>query len=130
MILAEKQTQIKSALDNLYACRSTRYLQNDPLSFCHRYADSQDQEIVGLIASSFAYGKVHSIKKSVEEILAVLTPSPLQCLSSYEPASFVEAVTGFKHRFNNHLDLMALLWAIKTMIESSRFYRGLFPALS
>lgn len=119
MKLDRIQTQIKGTLDNLYACRSNRYLQNDPLSFCHRYADSLDQEIVGLIASSFAYGKVSTIKKSVEEILAVLTPSPFLCISSYEPTSFMEVMAGFKHRFNNHLDLLALLWAIKTMIDQA-----------
>lgn len=119
MKLDRKQMQIKGTLENLYACRSPRYLQNDPLSFCHRYTDSLDQEIVGLIASSFAYGKVNSIKQSVEKILAVLTPSPLQFITSYDPATSMDVLSGFKHRFNNQLDLLALFWAIKTMIDQS-----------
>lgn len=119
MKLDNKQEQLKSTLEKLYACRSTRYLQNDPLSFCHRYTNSLDQEIVGLIASSFAYGKVNSIKQTVEEILAVLTPNPQNFIASYEPASSMKLLAGFKHRFNSQLDLLALFWAIKTMIEQA-----------
>jgi len=119
MKLNNKQEQLKSTLEKLYACRSTRYLQNDPLSFCHRYTNSLDQEIVGLIASSLAYGKVNSIKQSVEKILAVLTPTPQNFIASYEPASSSKLLAGFKHRFNNQLDLLALFWAIKTMIEQA-----------
>ncbi|MHC1697011.1 MAG: TIGR02757 family protein [Geobacteraceae bacterium] len=142
MKLNNKQAQIRSALENLYACRSARHLQNDPLSFCHRYDDWLDQEIVGLIASCFAYGKVNSIKQSVEKILAVLSPTPQAFIASYEPSSSLHLLPGFKHRFNNRLDLSALFWAIKTMIEESgsignyflRFYDSqaddLTPALT
>jgi len=119
MNLANKQEQLKSTLDKLYASRSTRYLQNDPLSFCHRYTNSADQEIVGLIASSFAYGKVNSIKQSVEKILAVLTPTPRNFIAAFEPSSARNLLPGFKHRFNNQLDLLALIWAIKAMIAQA-----------
>ncbi|MRR55945.1 MAG: TIGR02757 family protein [Deltaproteobacteria bacterium] len=119
MKLDNKQAQLKSTLENLYACRSTRHLQNDPLSFCHRYNNSMDQEIVGLIAASFAYGKVNSIKQSVEKILAILTPTPHDFIASYEPASSMDLLPGFKHRFNNQQDLLAIFWAIKTMIAQA-----------
>ncbi|RQW84798.1 MAG: TIGR02757 family protein [Geobacter sp.] len=110
---------MKTILDNLYACRSPLYLQNDPLLFCHRYTCTIDQEIVGLIASSLAYGKVNSIKRSVEKILAIVTPSPLQFIESFDPASGTKLLKGFKHRFNDDLDLSALFLAIKTMIEQA-----------
>ena len=86
---------MKTVLDNLYACRSSRYLENDPLLFCHRYTEPLDQEIVGLIASSFAYGNVNSIKKSVEKILAVVTPSPLHFIEVYDPAFSTECTGWF-----------------------------------
>ena len=111
-----KLVHMKTILDNLYACRSPRYLQNDPLSFCHRYPESPDQEIVGLIASSFAYGKVHSIKRSVEKILAVVNPSPLQFIESYDPASARKLLTGFKHRFNDENDISDLIVIFKKVL--------------
>ena len=114
-----KLVHMKIILDNLYACRSPRYLENDPLSFCHRYTGPLDQEIVGLIASSFAYGNVNSIKKSVEKILAVVTPSPRRFIELYDPAFCRNELAGFKHRFNDDLDVSALFLAIKTMIEQA-----------
>jgi uncharacterized protein (TIGR02757 family) len=106
-------------LDNLYACRSLRHLENDPLSFCHRYSDSLDQEIVGMVASSFAYGKVTSIKRSVEKILGELKPSPRAFIESFSPVSFRKSLAGFKHRFNDVEDLCALFLAMKNMIDQA-----------
>lgn len=119
MTLDRKQQQMKEIFDNLYVCRSSRYLSNDPLFFCHRYTDVRDQEIVGLISSVFAYGKVSSIKQSIERILVDLTPTPHQFITSYDPLSCTELFADFKHRFNTKQDLQALLWAIKTMIDQS-----------
>jgi uncharacterized protein (TIGR02757 family) len=109
--------RLKTVLDNLYACRSSRHLENDPLSFCHRYENPQDQEIVALIASSLAYGKVYSIKNSLEKALGVMTPSPRQFIEQFEPAPCLAALAGFKHRFNDGRDLCALFLAAKAMIE-------------
>lgn len=116
MHLANELANLKSTLENLYACRSTRHLQNDPLSFCHRFDDPFEQEIVGLISSCFAYGKVNSIKQSVEKILAVLSPSPRAFIISFDPSSSQHLLPDFKHRFNNRTDLFALFWAVKTMV--------------
>lgn len=108
--------RLKTVLDNLYACRSSRHLENDPLSFCHRYQNPQDQEIVALIASSLAYGKVSTIKKSVEKALGVMSPSPRKFIEKFEPATCLMALADFKHRFNNGRDLCALFLAAQAMI--------------
>jgi uncharacterized protein (TIGR02757 family) len=110
---------LHTILENLYASRSLRHLENDPLSFCHRYADSLDQEIVGLVASSFAYGKVASIKRSVEVILGELKPSPTAFIEGFNPLSSPKPLAGFKHRFNDAEDLCALFLAIKNMIDQA-----------
>lgn len=107
---------LKNIFEDLYEQRSTRYLQNDPLSFCHRYTDPLDQEIVGLLASSFAYGKVSSIKRSVERILSVMGPTPRSFIESYDPRVDLKDLHSFKHRFNDFRDLHALFLAIRTML--------------
>ncbi len=111
--------RLDTVLENLYACRSLRHLENDPLSFCHRYSDSLDQEIVGVVASSFAYGKVNSIKRSVEKIVGELKPSPRAFIENFNPASCRKSLAGFKHRFNDVDDLCALFLAIKNMIDQA-----------
>lgn len=109
--------RLKAILDNLYTCRSQRHLANDPLSFCHRYSDPLDQEIVALVASSLAYGKVQLIKRSVGEALALMSPSPRKFIETFDPSSCLKVTAGFKHRFNDGRDLCALFLAMKTMIN-------------
>jgi len=110
---------LKEILDNLYATRSQVHLANDPLSFCHRYRDPADQEIVGLIASSFAYGNVKIILRSLEGIFAKMGPSPRTFVEEFEPERGLALFAGFRHRFNDARDLCALLLAARTMVEEA-----------
>jgi len=111
--------QLKEILDNLYASRSQVHLANDPLSFCHRYRDPADREIVGLVASCFAYGNVKIILRSLETIFAAMGPSPRAFVEGFEPDKGLDLFAGFRHRFNDGRDLCALLLAARTMIEEA-----------
>ncbi|MBT0652704.1 TIGR02757 family protein [Geomobilimonas luticola] len=110
---------LKTILDGLYAARSSRHLANDPLSFCHRYPDPADREIVGFIAAAFAYGNVKIILKNLEAVFAPMGPSPRRFVETFEPAGELRSYAGFKHRFNDHRDLCALLLAARTMLEEA-----------
>jgi len=126
---------IKTLLDNLYAARSQEHLANDPLSFCHHYRDPADQEIVGLIASAFAYGNVKIIRKNLAQIFSAMGGSPRRFVERFEPHPGLELFAGFKHRFNDGRDLCALLFAARTMLEEADsigdfFLAGFDPAAS
>jgi uncharacterized protein (TIGR02757 family) len=110
---------LKTILDGLYAARSPRHLANDPLSFCHRYPDPADREIVGFIAAAFAYGNVKIIIKTLETVFAAMGESPRRFVEEFEPGSGLRTYAGFKHRFNDHRDLCALLLAARTMLEEA-----------
>jgi len=110
---------IKKLLDSLCANRPGERLDNDPLSFCHRFADPADREVAALIASCFAYGAVGIILRSLESIFAVIGKSPRRYVERFEPRKGRDAFRGFKHRFNDGRDLCALLWALRQMIECS-----------
>ena len=110
---------VKTILDRLYAARSPIHLANDPLSFCHRYDDPADQEVVAVIASAFAYGNVKIILRTLETIFAALGPSPRRFVEQFDPKNGLRAFSGFKHRFNDSRDLVALLWALRSMIEEA-----------
>ena len=112
-------TNIKTILDRLYESRSQIHLANDPLSFCHRYEDPLDQEVVAVIASSFAYGAVAIILRTLEAILTELGSRPRNFIENFDPQQGLHAFRGFKHRFNDGRDLVALLWAIRLMIEQA-----------
>ena len=111
--------QLKTVLDNLYAGRSQAHLANDPLSFCRRYDAPEDREIVGLIASSFAYGNVKIILKTLETIFGRMGPSPRRFVEEFEPERGLCLFAGFKHRFNDARDLCALILAARTMLEEA-----------
>src|SRR5690242_13176577 len=111
--------KLKQVLDTLYTVRSPLHLANDPLSFCHRYHTPEDQEIVGLIASCFAYGNVRIILKSLQAILEKIGQSPRSFVENFEPEQGLLLFAGFKHRFNDARDLCALLLAARTMINEA-----------
>lgn len=138
--LANKQTcaTLKNVLDSAAAQKSKKYLDNDPLSFCHRFTNCADQEVAALIAASFAYGNVAIILKNLEKIFAALGSSPAKAVDSYEPKLRERMFGGFKHRFNDSHDLSALLWSLRIMRQESgsverfflRFYDSASPDMT
>lgn len=109
---------LKEILERLYADRA-RYLANDPLEFCHRYVRPEDQEIVGLIASSFAYGHVKVIRGSLAFIFGRMGESPRAFVESFEPEEGEKLFGGFVHRFHSARDLAGLLFLARRMVEES-----------
>jgi len=109
--------EVKTILDRLYAARSPQHLANDPLSFCHRYSDPADREIAAVIASAFAYGGIKIILRTLESIFSELGTSPRSYVENFSPVRSLKAFSGFKHRFNDGRDLVALLWGTRLMIE-------------
>lgn len=119
-------SDIKATLDALYASRSGQHLGNDPLSFCHRYPDPADREVVAVIASSFAYGSIVIILRTLEAIFAELGPSPKRYVEHFEPQDGVRTFASFKHRFNDGRDLCTLLWGMRQMLEQAGSIHSFF----
>ncbi|MBI2354614.1 MAG: TIGR02757 family protein [Deltaproteobacteria bacterium] len=117
---------IKTVLDRLYAARSPIHLANDPLSFCHRFADPADREVAAVLASAFAYGGIKVILRTLETIFAGLGPSPRRFVERFDPRQGLLIFGGFKHRFNDGRDLVALLWAVRLMIEQAGSIEAFF----
>lgn len=94
-----------------------KHLASDPVQFVHRYDDPRDREIVGLIASSFAYGNVKSVLRTVEKALGYLGPAPCRTIASFDPRRDLRQLRGFYHRFNTSRDLAVLFWIIRRTLE-------------
>ncbi len=113
MKLDEKN--LKSFLEGLYYVYARRKLINpDPLYFLYDY-EIYNREIVGLIASSLAYGRVNQIMKSVKFILKYLTGDPKKFLLSN--ANFNIIPESFKHRFTAAYDINNLLKNISEVLK-------------
>lgn len=111
------QKNIKVQLDNLYRQYNRRtYVHPDPVEFLYAYPDIENREVVGLIASSLAYGKVKQIIKSVSSVLDIMNPSPYRFLMKSSYTSLCNSFDGFIHRFATGVQLSALLWGAKGVI--------------
>jgi len=107
----------KQKLERLYRQYNRReYVSPDPLQFLYDYPNIRDREIVGLIASSLAYGRVAQILRSVESVLAPMAPSPHAFLMDSPPRRIRAKVSLFKHRFTAGDDLASLLLGIRRLV--------------
>jgi uncharacterized protein (TIGR02757 family) len=90
-------TKIGRALEDVRAaCDVEARLARDPVGAVHRYADPRDQEIVGLVASSIAFGNVKTIRAKLEDALARLGPSPSRTADDQKRT--LAAMRGWTHR--------------------------------
>jgi len=102
----------------LYARYNRReFVHPDPLEFLYDYKDARDREVVALIASSLAYGRVRQILKSVSTVLSKMTPSPSAFLKNSTSAQIHKTFKNFKHRFTTDEDISCLLIGMKSAIE-------------
>lgn len=107
----------RQQLEALYTHLNRRvYVHPDPLEFLYAYPDLRDREIVGLVASSLAYGRVAQILKSVSTVLRRM-PRPFHFLMDASRASLHAEYADFRHRFTTGEDLAALLYGARTAIE-------------
>jgi len=86
-----------------------RYAYPDPIVFLYRYADVGDREIVALVASSLAFGRVEQIMKSCEAVFSLMRPTPRKFVVETAPEQLAGVFSGFKHRFATGGDVARLL---------------------
>ncbi len=92
-----RETALRRALDDVRArCDVEARRAADPVGAVHRYADPLDQEIVGLVAASIAFGNVVTIRNKLDDVLRRLGTSPSKLAD--DPAAVLRALAGWKHR--------------------------------
>jgi len=116
----------RDILDKLYREYNRRELVSpDPIQFLWDYDDPLDREIVGLISSSLAYGRVAQILSSVSSVLEKM-PRPLIFLKKATAKSLRRTFEGFKHRFTTGKELALMLYGAKLAIERHGSLQGHF----
>jgi uncharacterized protein (TIGR02757 family) len=93
-----------------------RYVHPDPLEFLYPYRRRADREIVALVASSLAYGRVAQILKSVSDVLGRIGPHPAEYLADTTPGTIRRAMRGFKHRFSTGEHIAGMLIGARSVI--------------
>jgi uncharacterized protein (TIGR02757 family) len=109
----------KDFFEGLYrAYNQFQYIHPDPLEFIYRYPKGPDREIVGLIASCLAYGRVAQILKSVGAVLDVMGKSPRLFIEKSDRKDLHKTLASFKHRFTSGKETACLIYGIKNVINT------------
>ncbi len=108
---------LKDQLEALYRkYNCAEYIGSDPLMFVFDYETAGEREVVGLLASCLAYGRVAHIQASVRRLLGVMGASPRGFVLNFS-AKDHKRLAGFKHRFNDEYDIIILLNAMRAMLR-------------
>lgn len=110
---------LKDCLDKLYTAFDLKFLSPDPLEFVHQFKKPEEREVVGLIASSLAYGRVDKILASIRSVLEKMGNKPYRFVVNFNPKTDTKIFDGFVHRFNTGKDIACLVYFAKQMIEES-----------
>ena len=107
---------LKSRLDALVETFDVSTIAPDPLQLVLRFSDPLDQDVAGLIAAAFAYGRAETIVANIGAVLAKMRPSPYRYLASLDPDEARRRFAGFAHRFHKTPELVAFLGCIAGVI--------------
>ncbi len=103
-----------------------RRLDSDPLLFPHCYTAPGDREVAAFLASSLAFGRVASIRASLERLLGALGPSPAGALRDRE--GDVPGLDGFVHRWVDAGSLRPFLRAVGRTLRTEGSLGALFAS--
>jgi uncharacterized protein (TIGR02757 family) len=113
-------------LEDLRGRFDARYLETDPVGIVRRFENPEDREIVGLLAAGLAYGRVGSIRASLERLLAVLGPSPARFVAALDLRRDARRFDGFRHRFTDGRDVARFLHLVGRAKERHGSLESLF----
>jgi len=128
-ISAARAARLREPLERLY--RHYDYgarIASDAIQYPDRYPDPLDREIVGLLSSCLAYGRVSLFGPWVARLLGWLTPSPRAFVASFDPGRDAPRFAPFHYRFTRGRDVAAAVLAIHRLIDRHGTLRAAFVA--
>jgi len=121
-----REELLKQRLDELVATFDISTIEPDPLQLVLRFADPLDQEVAGLIAAAFAYGRADIIVANIGVVLSRMKPSPFRYLKTFDAREASKRFAGFAHRFHKTPDLVDFLGCIAQVIRQHGSIGALF----
>jgi uncharacterized protein (TIGR02757 family) len=106
-------SRIGVALETLVGRFDGRFLDTDPVGIVRRFDDPADREVAGLLAAGLAYGRVASIRASLERLFAILGPHPSRFVDALDLKRDGRRLEPFVHRFHTGRDIALLLSAVR-----------------
>ena len=113
-------------LERLYDDYNREDAAADPIQIVRRYTKRDDQEIVGFCAAALAFGRVASVLNTVETLARVLGPAPAAYVRAFDPSAPHPELRAMVHRWTRGVDIVALLWLLRQMIDRSGSIEAFF----
>ncbi len=90
------------------------------------YKNAEDIEIAGLIASSFAYGKVKLFMGVVKKILEKMGSSPAEYIKNFDLQKEINSFEALYYRFYTAYDILALFYCLSKTVNHWGNLKNLF----
>src|SRR5258706_12586601 len=119
---------LKERLDLLAATFDIATIAPDPLELVLRFRDPRDQEVAGLLAAAFAYGRADIIVANIGVVLARMTPSPYRDLAAFDRKEAAKRFAGFAPAFHKTRELVDLFECIAAAIGTHGTLGKLFQS--
>jgi uncharacterized protein (TIGR02757 family) len=117
---------LKETLDALYVTFNQAGSAADPIQIVRRYDHSEDREVVGFCAGALAFGRVASVLQSIERVVSIMGDRPGEYVRRFDPARDGGEFRTFVHRWTRGIDVMALIWLLRQMVDRSGSIEGFF----
>lgn len=110
--------RLREPMERLYRDFDWRArVEHDAIRFPLRYDDPRDRELVGLLTSCLAYGRVELFSRELERLLSRMGAHPAAFVSAFDPTRDGEAFEGFRYRFNRPRDAVAFCVAARDALH-------------
>jgi hypothetical protein len=120
---------LREPLERLY--REFDYgarIARDAIEFPLRYAAADDRELVALLTTCLAYGRVDLFGRALEGVLRVMAPSPAAFVRDFDARRDAGLFAPFIYRFNRPRDLVAFCVASRDLLARHGTLEKVFVA--
>ncbi|HEX6463530.1 MAG TPA: TIGR02757 family protein, partial [Vicinamibacterales bacterium] len=121
-----ERRELGDRLERLYDAYNRQDAAADPVQIVRRYSTPGDQEVVGFCAAALAFGRVASVLNTVETLAKTLGPEPDAYVRRFDPGAPHPELRAMVHRWIRGIDVVALLWVLRQMIDQSGSIEGFF----
>ena len=118
--------RLKPTLDGLYDSFNMPDSAVDPIQLVRRYVRADDVEVVAFCAAGLAFGRVASVMQSIGRLLDVMGDRPAAFVRAFDPVRDGVGLRTFVHRWIRGVDVVALLWVLRQMLEWSGSLEAFF----
>jgi uncharacterized protein (TIGR02757 family) len=118
--------RLRGALDRLYTDFDRVESAADPVHIVRGYAAPEDREVIGFCAAALAFGRVTSVLQSIHALRAEMGSRPAEYVRRFAPDRDGGALRPLGHRWTRGVDLVALVWTLRRMLDAAGSIEGFF----